>query len=107
MRLIDAERFERRLMFTVDVDEICDDCLRSFLAEMSAEKTVEQVRHGHWKTVCNKDTAYIKMYRCSCCKDAFMLDEGEIEENGEYNYCPNCGARMDEKGAVTDGEDKG
>ena len=57
--------------------------------------TIDPVKHGRWETVCNEDTAYIKLYRCSCCKDDFLLDEGEIEENGEYNYCPNCGARMD------------
>ena len=95
MRLIDAEHFERRLMFTVDRDEICDDCLRNFLDYMSAEKTIEQEKHGRWETICGEDTAHIKLYRCSCCKDDFMLDEGEIEENGEYNYCPNCGAKMD------------
>lgn len=60
-------------------------------------EAINPVKRGRWEIVCNEDTAYIKMYRCSCCKDEFMLDEGEIEENGEYNYCPNCGAAMDEK----------
>lgn len=63
-------------------------------------EAINPVKRGRWEIVCNEDTAYIKMYRCSCCKDEFMLDEGEIEENGEYNYCPNCGAAMDEKGGT-------
>lgn len=89
MRLIDAERFERRLMFTVDRDEICDDCLRSFLDEMSAEKTVEQVRHAHWIEDEDGDGRH-----CSGCGHdyCYILGDPEI-----FEFCPFCGARMDEQ----------
>ena len=51
MRLIDAARFERRLMFTVYRDEICDDCLRNFLDEMAKEPAIAPVKHGRWISV--------------------------------------------------------
>lgn len=31
---------------------------------------------------------------CSNCKDIFMLLEGTPKDN-DYNYCPNCGAKME------------
>lgn len=97
MRLIDAAGFERRLMFTVDLDEICDDCLRSFLDEMAQEKTIDPVKQGKWiDTYGNYSTA-----ECSSCGSQFEVTFCE-ESNGAlwdgfkhcYNYCPNCGAKM-------------
>lgn len=31
---------------------------------------------------------------CQNCKDMFMLLEGTPKDNN-YNYCPNCGAKME------------
>lgn len=50
-RLIDADAFERYLMSTVSSDDICDDCLQTFLDEMAtAAPTVdaEPVVHANW-----------------------------------------------------------
>ncbi len=33
---------------------------------------------------------------CSNCKDIFILLEGTPKDNN-YNYCPNCGAKMEVK----------
>lgn len=33
-------------------------------------------------------------YECSVCGEAFTFIEGTPKEN-LYNYCPNCGARME------------
>lgn len=51
MRIIDADAFERRLMFDISDDNICDDCLQNFIYEMMdfpQVKDVAQVRHGRW-----------------------------------------------------------
>lgn len=52
---------------------------------------VESVRNGYWGNMFNgKFTGGAYWYRCSNC--------GRIVpdvRNGGWNYCPNCGARMD------------
>ena len=44
------------------------------------------VRHGYWK---GKPIAGYSDVRCSQCGDVFM------ENSGNWNYCPNCGAKME------------
>lgn len=44
----------------------------------------EPVRHGRWKETSEEEPCY---YYCSECGGAC---------NDEWNYCPNCGARMEE-----------
>lgn len=52
----------------------------------------EEVKHGHWI-----DDWDIGCSVCSECDDSFLWEDF----NGvrEFNYCPTCGAKMDE---VTD-----
>jgi uncharacterized paraquat-inducible protein A len=58
-------------------------------------KTVDEikadpVRHGHWiKEFENEDGRNL---RCSECRMVFYVGKGR-----DGNYCPNCGARMDEE----------
>lgn len=44
-------------------------------------------KHGYWK---GKPIAGYSTVRCSECGDVFM------ENSGKWNYCPNCGTKMDE-----------
>lgn len=57
---------------------------------------VAPVKHGHWIEQENwvPDDYY---YTCSVCGE----DYNTIDGSPDYNYCPNCGARMD------GGEDNG
>ena len=48
--------------------------------ECAAVDAVEVV-HGYW-------IEHLHFYECSCCG----FDVCDIED---YNYCPNCGAKMD------------
>lgn len=51
------------------------------------------VRRGRWTDHNDEwDGGY---YECSVCGEAFTFIEGTPKEN-LYNYCPNCGARMEE-----------
>lgn len=59
-------------------------------------------KHGHWISVPDKSpktttiNMYSFIYHCSECGKA-------VGHHAEYNYCPGCGAQMDE-GAKQDGE---
>ena len=44
---------------------------------------------GRWE-----DSGCKGVLRCSECKDAYIYEEWLRE--GKWNYCPNCGARMEE-----------
>ena len=48
---------------------------------------IYRVRHGRW--VEKEKYTFGIMYDCSLCEDR-ILDNGR-----HWNYCPNCGAKMD------------
>ena len=91
MRLIDADHVLKALGIFNDYEhgnwhflsgietarEIIDDALTV---------DAELIRHGQWK---GKPIAGYSTVRCSECGDVFL------ENSGRWNYCPNCGARMD------------
>lgn len=52
---------------------------------------VQPVVHGEWEVFDEPDT---NAYECTACHDVFWLSDGTPFENN-YNFCPNCGARMD------------
>ena len=74
----------------IDADALMRDIARYHLSDGKFQHCVEvqptvdavPVRHGKWEVT----PVYIK---CSECGESFMLIP--------QNYCPNCGARMDEK----------
>ena len=55
---------------------------------MPAVDAVEVV-HGRWEA----RTDAIGFVRCSVCRDCNIYDEWA--DGQKWNYCPNCGARMD------------
>ena len=52
---------------------------------------ISQPQEGHWieEDMYDGDVAY----RCSECNELFCIIEGTPKDN-EYNFCPNCGAKM-------------
>lgn len=88
-RLIDADELKKKL-----ADELSDALgetdfidglqhglkLAIELAEETPTVDAEPIRHGHW-------VSRIKIYECSECGFAGYP---------EMNYCPWCGAKMDE-----------
>lgn len=66
------------------------------------EEILNPVRRGWWEEVKVMPEAYdiagvktwASMLRCSNCGFTTVAIEGGL---AQYNYCPNCGARMEEK----------
>ena len=75
MRLIDADALIDELGIS-DEDIIFEGMLVD-----APTIDVAPVRHGRWEK--NDD------YTCSLCGYRMVIGDGA------YNYCPNCGARMD------------
>ena len=59
------------------------------------EVDVAPVRHGRWEAF--EDMMLDTCYRCSECGREFYLADCSTPQENEYNYCPNCGAKMDEE----------
>lgn len=62
-----------------------------FTAGHAAAKA--EVKHGTWNTVVHSNNHIT--YYCPICGSIFNKGCADL---GDYNYCPNCGARMDERG---------
>ena len=60
--------------------------------------TVDPVKHGHWVEQEHEDWKWSKEYRCSECGQYRLVT---TPVGREWNYCPSCGAKMDE---VEDGK---
>lgn len=79
-----SEYFKRESRTLIEIADDLNDLvteLNDKIAELIREKNVDAVpvRHGRWDF--DMSGAW-----CSVC--------GEYSE-GEWNYCPNCGAKMD------------
>ena len=89
MRLIDVDKLttEIKREYCEDcIDDACDlcwviDCIKYLKNAPTVE--AKPIKHGHWIT----GTEPFPTYQCSNCKE--YADEA-------YDYCPECGAKMDE-----------
>lgn len=54
--------------------------------------TVDPMKHGHWVEQECCDWVYSKECRCSECGKYRLMTN---PFGREWNYCPNCGAKMD------------
>ena len=64
-----------------------DMTVTEFVEDELPAADVAPVRHGRW--IEKEKYTFGVMYDCSICDDR-ILDNGH-----SWNYCPNCGARMD------------
>lgn len=94
-RYIDADKVVEQLKEYIDeyswVDENGLHGLK-WCAMMEALDVVEEAaqhEHGQW---IERDP-YVNIFECSNCNYWFVLEDGSPAENN-YNYCPNCGAKM-------------
>lgn len=89
----------------IDADKLCKDRVENdpvvIAAKCEPTADVEPVRHGHWKHEIT-EIGIPKLHYIVCSKclkgynhvDVFWLHGGTGES---FNYCPQCGAKMDGK----------
>ena len=64
--------------------------VKKMIQQLPTVEAVEVV-HGHWDEGVNHGYCC-----CSKCRDVYILEEWLTD--GKWNYCPNCGAKMDGDG---------
>ena len=84
-RLIDADEFkkENARLLHCDFPYICEETLEELIDE-APTVDAEPVKHGHWVG------AGFFTAKCSVC-------DAELHDLEYGNYCPCCGAKMDEE----------
>lgn len=68
-----------------------NDCNSYYCDLIIKQPKVDTERHAHWNDISINSNAK-RIDICSCCKAAINRDI----DSDKYNYCPTCGARMDE-----------
>jgi len=83
-RWIDADKYYE---FLRDDIEITGNSFRRAVDYLNSLKTVDAVEvvHGRWME-------FNIMMTCSVCDKDWYYDDNNCDE---FNYCPNCGAKMD------------
>ena len=99
MRLIDVNKLKENLTTEIYSYSKGDIRKRLFARGLSLaydivnkQPTVEP-KHGHWievQRIHEKD--HTAICECSLCGDTVWVYDGQRA----WNYCPNCGAKMDE-----------
>ena len=56
----------------------------------------EPMAHAHW-TIIYESTAGVTDARCSNCGYESLAYENDVHTDENCNYCPCCGAKMDEE----------
>lgn len=82
---------------------VTKECAKWVIQEIPPVEVVPH-SYSHWIHFCTDFRAHNESktgFLCSACK---FGDFGQFNHGGKYmpNYCPNCGARMDEGGRVNE-----
>ena len=98
MRLIDADKLYDDIVQYRDenmlgggnllVDDILEDI------NLSPTVDAEPVRHGKWERTDITEESGWALYRCSCC-NWHTTYYYSFSASPTYNFCPNCGAKME------------
>ena len=88
IKAADCEKY-----FYEHLDDVHIAAAMNAIDEMPAADVVP-VKHGHWISLDD----YFEDAQCSECGDALVIGDCSFNDFCEcYKYCPNCGAKMDEK----------
>lgn len=70
--------------------------IKSSWEELKNAADVQVARHGHWLT---KDLDNFRKVECKCSECGYIgiSNYDSYDDPYDFNFCPNCGAKMDEK----------
>ena len=85
MRLIDADALIKRLK--EDWPQTSKISWAQIVAKCAPTIDAEPVKHGEWK--CMADCGVTECDQCGWSIEKYV---------GDYNFCPNCGAKMKKTG---------
>lgn len=110
MKLIDADELEKK--WTIASPEPYSTDAAEVLDSIRGASTVDAVpvAHGQWLQA--DDAWYgLTTFQCSACGEEYCFEYAEDLPTLNYNYCPNCGAKMDLEDEndirVKDGDENG
>lgn len=89
-----AEYIEREAAIKLlhyNADESCSSVIADF--EALPAEDVTPVVHGEWQYVCGDE--FSETYKCKKCEHEFDICV-EMYRESLLNYCPSCGAKMEE-----------
>lgn len=94
MRLIDADLVIDTVNEFKGKNRITDLGIKLVEEIVSNAPTVDAERHGHWIGI---DDEPWETYECDKC--GYITEDIECNYGipNNFNYCPNCGAKMDEE----------
>ena len=92
MRIIDADRAKEIAEVSFG-DIFLQTAIKLLLDNTPTADSVEAM-HGHWSRIVSD------FYMCSNCAEAAHVKE--VMGKPDWNYCPNCGAKMDAEGKHND-----
>lgn len=94
---IDRDFLERRIHETMDMQDLYLPI--HFIQLMDEQDTVDavEVKHGHWEEQIVDDSTIIEIWQSArCSKCGRYHTTPYVYYFDEFNYCPQCGAKMDE-----------
>ena len=92
MRLIDADALSEKLCETTTFIKDGEAFQRMINDAPTVSAEAVQGEWEHWGSPFSDESEVIDTIVCSVCGARFI--EPKDEPKGEYNFCPNCGARM-------------
>lgn len=93
MRLIDADALKVRM--TASAPVVAQGFVRGVCTVIDLQPTIAAEPVKHAQNVYWEEKYDHTEFLCSACRGTIGCVEGGSMDGAEFNYCPNCGAKLD------------